>query len=134
MVQGFMNIAAGINKIFDWIDVFFTWLKDLYMNLFNLLVSNPIVDWIKLVLQTVFWLIVKFWMILLTKIIDFIASILPDYTIPVPSVYFGNSKIVAIINWVFPVDTFAYCLTIILISIPAAFIARPFLRITLLAK
>ena len=134
MVQGFMNIAAGINKIFDWIDVFFTWLKDLYMNLFNLLVSNPIVDWIKLVLQTVFWLIVKFWMILLTKIIDFIASILPDYTIPVPSVYFGNSKIVALINWVFPVDTFTYCLTIILISIPAAFIARPFLRITLMAK
>lgn len=134
MVQGFKNVVDGFNAILDWFSSICQWLIDFYWNVFNVLVSNPVFEYIKDVINTLIWNFFNTIIKIITQVIDFIAFILPDYTIPVPSVYFGNSKIVALINWVFPVNTFAYCVTIILVSIPAAFLVRPFLKIVLLAK
>ncbi len=85
-------------------------------------------------IKNVFWFLIDVLTQIFLGFIDFIAGLLPDYTIPAPSVYFGNNAVVPFLNWVFPVDHFIVCLSIIVVNMGIVFVWGPLLRLVRIAK
>ncbi len=89
---------------------------------------------IVIAIKNVFWWLTDIITQIFLGFIDWIASLLPDYTIPVPSVFFGNNPVVPFLNWIFPVDHFIVCLSIIVVNMGIVFIWGPLLRLVRIAK
>lgn len=85
-------------------------------------------------IKNFFWWLVDIVTKILIAFIDWVASLLPDYTIPVPSVLFGNNHVVPALNWIFPVDHFIVCLTIIVTNMGIVFVYGPLLRIVRISR
>lgn len=91
-------------------------------------------NWLIIALKNFFWWLVTIITEIFIGFLDWVASCLPDYTIPVPSVFFGNNQVVPFLNWIFPVDHFIVCLSIIVVNMGIVFVWGPLLRIARVAK
>lgn len=91
-------------------------------------------DLIVIALKNLFWWLITTVTDIFVGFLDWVASCLPDYTIPAPSVFFGNNQVVPFFNWIFPVDHFIVCLSIIVVNMGVVFVWGPLLRIVRVAK
>lgn len=89
---------------------------------------------IVIAIKNVFWWITDTLIELFIIFIDWVAKLLPDYTIPVPSVFFGQSQTLVALNWIFPVDLFMACLGIIVVNMGIVFAVGPLLRIVRISR
>jgi hypothetical protein len=84
--------------------------------------------------KNLFWWILDLIANIAIGIIDFIAGLLPDYTIPAPSAVLSSFPIVPTLNWIFPVDHFVFCVSIIVVNMGISFVYGPLLRFVRIAK
>ena len=101
------------------------WFADFFSNIGNTIV---------IAIKNFFWWITETLTKLVIAFIDWVAGMLPDYTIPVPSVFFGQSQTLSALNWIFPVDLFMTCLGIIIVNMGIVFAVGPLLRIVRISR